>query len=167
MLIRDALEHERELVREQRLIAYAEHSRHVSENHWLALKEAILSDSDTKSGVEILVAEDDGEIIGSVALFPSKLDAYNGLSEIVDYPEIRMLTVLPHARNKDVAQALMNECIQRSLKKNAAFIGLHTGEFMKNAIRLYEMMGFERVPELDFIPANDGIVVKAYRYSII
>lgn len=38
---------------------------------------------------------------------------------------------------------------------------------MKNAIRLYEMMGFERVPELDFIPANDGIVVKAYRYSII
>jgi len=37
---------------------------------------------------------------------------------------------------------------------------------MKNAIALYEKMGFERVASLDFTPLDDGIVVKAFRLDI-
>lgn len=166
MLIREAFNEERPFIREQRVAAYEEHASYIPQDHWLALKTAILSNADENNGVEILVAESEGEIIGSVALFPAKLDAYNGVAAVVDYPEIRMLTVLPKARNRGVASALIMECIARSKKKKAAFVGLHTGEFMKKAIDLYEKIGFERVPELDFIPAADGIVVKAYRYPL-
>jgi hypothetical protein len=34
---------------------------------------------------------------------------------------------------------------------------------MKDAVRLYEGLGFIRVPENDFVPLEDGILVKAYR----
>jgi GNAT superfamily N-acetyltransferase len=167
LFIRKALNHEFRLIREQRILAYKEYAEKLPKYHWLALKEAILADSDTQPGVEILVAEADGEIIGSVVLFPGKIDAYKGQTEILDYPEIRMLSVMPHARKKGVAIALIKECIERSKIMNAKFIGLHTGEFMDNAMKLYERMGFERVPELDFTPSDDGIVVKGYRFSII
>jgi hypothetical protein len=33
-------------------------------------------------------------------------------------------------------------------------------------MKLYERIGFERLPQYDFIPANDGIIVKAYRLSL-
>jgi ribosomal protein S18 acetylase RimI-like enzyme len=36
---------------------------------------------------------------------------------------------------------------------------------MKSAMGLYERLGFERLPQFDFEPANDGIIVKAYRLS--
>ncbi|EMF47760.1 putative acetyltransferase [Planococcus halocryophilus Or1] len=37
---------------------------------------------------------------------------------------------------------------------------------MKNAIDLYEKMGFKRVSSLDFKLLNDGITVKAFRFDI-
>jgi hypothetical protein len=36
---------------------------------------------------------------------------------------------------------------------------------MASAMRLYTRLGFKRVPEQDFEPAIDGIIVKAYRYT--
>ncbi|WP_256243316.1 hypothetical protein [Bacillus sp. V3B] len=37
---------------------------------------------------------------------------------------------------------------------------------MESAIKLYERLGFERLPQFDFEPANDGIIVKAFRLTI-
>jgi hypothetical protein len=37
---------------------------------------------------------------------------------------------------------------------------------METTMKLYERMGFERLPQYDFEPANDGIIVKAYRLSL-
>jgi GNAT superfamily N-acetyltransferase len=125
-----------------------------------------MSDADQQMSVEHLVAELDGEIIGSVALFPAKSDAYRGLVDMLDYPEIRMLAVNQESRGKGVAEALIKECINRTKIKGAQNIGLHTADFMESAMRLYERMGFERIPEFDFQPANDGIIVKAYRLFI-
>ena len=36
---------------------------------------------------------------------------------------------------------------------------------MQNAVQLYERFGFKRLPQFDFQPADDGIIVKAYRLS--
>jgi GNAT superfamily N-acetyltransferase len=166
MIIRKALESELPYIREQRVISYKEHAAIIPEGHWQALKQAISSTADTKPGVELLVAEVDGVILGSVALFPAETDAYEGNVDTVDYPEIRMLAVSPAARGKGVATALISECIKLSKEKGHHSIGLHTGEFMKNAMKLYERIGFERLPQYDFIPANDGIIVKAYRLSL-
>ncbi|HYK75003.1 MAG TPA: GNAT family N-acetyltransferase [Pseudoneobacillus sp.] len=165
MIIRDAVATELPYIREQRVLSYEEHASRISEEHWKALKHAITSDADTKTGVERIVAEIEGELVGSVVLFPAKTDAYDGQLDELDYPEIRMLSVLPTARGKGVAKALLMECIRRAKEKNFTSIGLHTAEFMEDAIRLYERLGFERLPQFDFVPLEDGITVKAYRLT--
>lgn len=166
MEIRNALNSELAFIREQRIQAYSEHARAVSPEHWEALRKAISSEADIQPGVELIVAESEGRIIGSVVLFPAKTDAYEGYVEELDYPEIRMLAVSPEARGKGAAAALISECIQRTKAKGFSAIGLHTGEFMKKAIALYERLGFERLPQYDFQPANDGVTVKAFRLLI-
>jgi GNAT superfamily N-acetyltransferase len=164
MILRDAEKEELPFIREQRFQAYSEYAKALPESHWQGLKNAISSEADFQA--EMIVAEMYGKIMGSVVLFPAKTDAYQGYVEELDYPEIRMLSVSPEARGKGVAKALVSECIHRTKRKNYQMIGLHTGEFMINAIKLYEHFGFERVPEYDFEPADDGIIVKAFRLSI-
>ncbi|MEH7445216.1 GNAT family N-acetyltransferase [Bacillus sp. JJ1122] len=166
MIIREATENELPVIKEHRVTAYEEYAKLLPESHWLALKSAITADIDTLSGAELLIAEEGGRILGSVALFPAKTDAYQGYVKAQDYPEIRMLAIMPDARKRGVGSALIKDCIARSRGRNAKYIGLHTGEFMTGAMRLYEKIGFHRVCELDFVPAHDGIVVKAYRYQI-
>jgi GNAT superfamily N-acetyltransferase len=164
--IREALSYEIGLIRNQRGKAYEDHAKVIPQDHWDALRKAIMSDADQQISVELLVAELDGEIVGSVALFPAKSDAYRGLVDMLDYPEIRMLAVNHESRGKGVAEALIKECIYRTKIKGLEHIGLHTADFMETAMRLYERMGFARMPKFDFQPANDGIIVKAYRLSI-
>ncbi|MET0787036.1 MAG: GNAT family N-acetyltransferase [Paenisporosarcina sp.] len=152
-------------IRKQRIDAYSEYIKVLPVDHWEALKKAISSTVDEHLGVELVVAVLDGKIVGSVALFPAKTNAYEGYVEELDYPEIRMLAVATDVRGKGVASALISECINRSKAKGFKAIGLHTGEFMKNAMAVYERFGFERYPEFDFEPANDGIIVRAYRLN--
>ncbi|TKC16360.1 GNAT family N-acetyltransferase [Robertmurraya kyonggiensis] len=166
MIIRDLLKDERPFIREQRVQAYLEHANSIPTDHWNALRQAISSEADILEGVENIVAELEGKIVGSISLFPAKSDAYEGAIEELNYPEIRMLAVAPEARGKGVATALITECIQRAKINGHPFIGLHTGAFMVQAMRLYERFGFERLPQYDFEPADDGIIVKAYRLTL-
>lgn len=165
MIIRDAREEEIQYIRNQRVKSYEEHSKVIPEKHWNALKQAILSDKDTQPGVDRIVAELEGEIVGSVVLFPANTDAYVGTAIELHYPEIRMLAVTPEARGKGVAAALVLECIRRAKVKGFQAIGLHTADYMESAVKLYNRIGFQRLPEFDFEPANDGIIVKAYRLT--
>lgn len=167
MQIRNALEEEYSAIREIRLDAYREHAQKIPEKHWNVLKQSILSDEEDEDGIERIVAEIDGEIVGTVALFSSEIEAYKGLTEgQLGYPELRMLAVSSKARGKGIAKALVEECIERSKKKGYSFMGLHTADFMENAVKLYESLGFERLPENDFVPLDDGIVVKAFRIAL-
>jgi GNAT superfamily N-acetyltransferase len=166
MLIRDALVEEIPLIREQRVRAYEVHIKNIPEDHWKALKTAISSDANSNQDIERIVAELDGKIIGSVVLYPAHSDAYEGNVEKLNYPEIRMLAVDPEAQGKGIATALISECIERAKAKGCLAIGLHTGAFMKRAMSLYERLGFEHIPQYDFEPANDGIIVKAYRLTL-
>lgn len=166
MNIRDAQQKELSFIREQRVEAYKDHRNNIPEEHWEALRKAISSEADQQPGVELIVCEMEDKIVGSVALFPAKTDAYEGYVDVLDYPEIRVLAVSPKARGQGVASALIDECIKRASAKGYDFIGLHTGDFMKDAISLYERYGFERLPQHDFAPADDGIIVKAFRLSI-
>lgn len=166
MIIRDAREDEHSYIKELRLEAYTEHANKIPEDHWNVLKEQVLSDADLQESVLRFVAEINGKIVGSVAVFPPKTDAYGGLVGELDNPEIRMLAVSSEARGKGVASALIKECIQRVKKQGFGYIGLHTADFMESAIKLYERLGFERLPQFDFEPSNDGIIVKAFRHRV-
>lgn len=154
------------MIRKQRVKAYKEHAKNIPEGHWDTLKKAISSDAEEQPVVELLVAEIDGKVVGSVALFPSKSDTYKGFVDLLDYPEIRMLAVNQEYRRKGIAEALIKECIHLAKAKGYQYIGLHTADFMKTAMRLYERMGFERIPQFDFHSADDGINVKAFQLSI-
>jgi GNAT superfamily N-acetyltransferase len=166
MMIRDARLEELPLIREQRVRSYEEHSKSIPEGHWNALKQAILSEGDQLPEVDRIVAEINGEIVGSVVLFPAKTDAYEGAVDQLDYPENRMLAVVPEARGKGAAAALVSECIKRAKLKGHQSIGLHTADYMENAVKLYTSFGFQRLPEFDFQPLDDGITVKAYLLTI-
>lgn len=165
--IREASKHELDFIREQRLRAYEEHASNIPVAHFEALKQAISSDADVDAGSQLIIAELNGEIIGSVVLCPGNTDAYKGLVGMSEFPEIRMLAVSQNARKHGVATKLISECIHRSKQDGAAYIGLHTADFMQGAMRLYERLGFERMPQLDFEPADDGIIVKAFHLRIL
>lgn len=163
VIVRDALKEEYPFVRELRLNAYQEYASKIPERHWEVLQQSILSDEDLDGGIERIVVEIEGEIVGSVTLFPPKIEAYKGLLEDeLEYPELRMLAVSPNARGKGAAIALMTECLRRSKKKGFNALGLHTADFMENAVKLYEHLHFERLPDNDFQPLDDGIIVKAF-----
>ncbi|MDG5473726.1 GNAT family N-acetyltransferase [Jeotgalibacillus sp. ET6] len=164
--IRKAKKEEVPLIRKQRVEAYREHTHAISKEHWQALEKAISSEADQQPGVELLAAEWEGKIVGSVALFPAKTDAYEGFTDALDYPELRVLAVSSEARGKGVGSALIDACIAMAKENGSEAIGLHTGSFMKDAITLYEKHGFERLPEHDFEPANDGIIVKAFKRKL-
>ena len=166
MKIRDANKEELPYIRNQRKESYQEHEMAVNKDHWQALQNSILSDADIQPNVELIVAEVEGEILGSVALFPAKMDAYEGQVDELDHPEIRLLAVPKSARGHGVATALLMECFQRAKQQGYDYIGLHTGSFMQGAIKLYESLDFERLPQYDFEPADDGIVVRAYRRAL-
>lgn len=166
MLIREAKSNEFYLIKEQRLASYMPYQEKLSEEHWSLLKTNLTSDSDKQPGIEVFVAEIEGEIAGSVVLYPAESKAYEWKEETTVYPEIRLLAVSPDFRSRGVGKALVEHCIDLSKIRKQQFIGLHTGSFMQNAIALYEKMGFERVAALDFTPLNDGIVVKAFRLHL-
>ncbi|WP_462410116.1 GNAT family N-acetyltransferase [Neobacillus sp. Marseille-QA0830] len=155
-------------IREQRIEAYRQYKDVLPLEHWEALAKSISSAVAEQEGVELIVARIQEKIVGSVVLFPAETNAYEeGYIGELDYPEIRMLAVAPDAQGKGVASALIRECIKRAESKGYSAIGLHTGEYMKNAISLYERFGFERLPQLDFEPADDGIVVRAYQLKLM
>ncbi|WP_138419634.1 GNAT family N-acetyltransferase [Aquibacillus sediminis] len=166
MRIRDAKKEEIPLIRDQRVDAYRVYENVINEEHWQALKASISSDADSEPGVELMVAEIEGKIAGSVALFPAHAVAYDGLEEEITYPEIRVLAVDPYSRGKGVATALMEECCRRAKAKGYNSVGLHTGSFMTGAIKLYERLGFQRLPQYDFKPIDDDIIVKAFQRNL-
>ncbi|TSB47444.1 GNAT family N-acetyltransferase [Alkalicoccobacillus porphyridii] len=163
--IQDATKEMYPAIKTQRIEAYRIYKDKLPVDHWKALEQTLSSDADEQEGVELMVAILNEKIVGSVVLFPAKTTAYEFIDEL-DYPEIRMLAVAKEAQGKGVASALVKECIKRTHAKDLPAIGLHTGEFMTDAIRLYEGFGFQRLPEFDFEPADDGIVVRAYHLEL-
>lgn len=100
----------------------------------------------------ILVAEDGGGVVGSVALV---LDHLSPLSEATDAgtATVRMLAVDPRAQGRGVADALMRELIARCRAAGKHTVTLVTTNYMQVAQRLYRRLGFVHLPERDRHPS--------------
>ncbi len=166
MLIREAKRDECYLVKQQRLASYESYKNELSEQQWTLLKTNLDCDTDQQLGVKVFVAEIGLEVVGSVVLFPAKSKAYDWNEETITYPEIRLLAVIPNFRSRGVGTALVEHCLDVCTISKQQFVGLYTGSFMKNAISLYEKMGFERVYSFDVSPIYDGIAVEAFRFNL-
>ena len=109
---------------------------------------------------ELLVARDaGGRIVGSVALVLA-----GDFGEVTRSPEeaaFRMLAVDAGARGQGVGETLVRTCLDRARAAGRARMVLSTGERMTAAHRLYERLGFQRLPERDWTP-RPGIDLRVY-----
>jgi ribosomal protein S18 acetylase RimI-like enzyme len=163
--VRDAREEELAAVRALTLEAYAEFAVVMEPSAWAGLDTAVRAALDGGADAERIVAEEEGRLLGSVMLFPPASDAYRGAVERADWPQLRLLAVVPEARGRGVGQALVDECVRRARRMGARELGLHTSKSMRVAIRMYERMGFVRAPEHDFQPEGAELVT-AYRLPL-
>lgn len=69
--------------------------------------------------------------------------------------EFRMLATVAPARGRGVGETLVRACIDRARRSGAPRLVLSTGPEMRAAHRLYERLGFVRVPERDWRPRPD------------
>lgn len=106
-----------------------------------------------KPSIELLVATSpEDELLGGV-VFVGDMQDYS--SKGVTLPlnnasGIRLLVVSPNARGKGVGKALTEACLQRARALGRRQMILHTTNTMKVAWGMYERMGFERYPKIDF-----------------
>ena len=116
--------------------------------------------SDRASRTVILVAVDDGEIVGSLTLEldrrvnpdDDRLEAHRA--------HIRMLGVAPHEQRRGIGTALMREAERRARTADKVEMTLHTTAKMTSAQEMYASLGYERTEEEVF---PDGLVLLGYR----
>ena len=167
--VRDARSEELDQVASLMRDAYQEYRASFPAQVWEGYLRDIM-DVRSRIGIsELIVAEQmspegGGRLVGAVTFYP---DA--SLSERESWPSgwagLRLLAVHPEARGLGIGRILMDECLRRSRQLGVPTLGLHTTEMMSVARGMYERMGFVRVPEFDFHPTPQ-IVVVAYRLDL-
>lgn len=164
--IHDARADEREAIRALTLAAYAEYADVMMPTAWAGLEHAVRTALDAEGpGVERIVAERDGALVGSVMLFSPEVNVYGDARAGASWPELRLLAVDSRARGGGVGKALIDACVQRVRAAGAPALGLHTSQSLRVAIHIYEQMGFQRVPAYDFQPEGAELVM-AYRLDL-
>lgn len=122
------------------------------DHHYLA----VLRDVPRRaSEAELLVAAepDDGRVLGTVTFVP----AGGPLGEIAGprEAEFRILAVEPAARGRGVGIALLRRVLDDSRRRGKAGVVCSSLPEMRAAHRIYERLGFRRVPERDWSPVPD------------
>ena len=100
---------------------------------------------------ELLVVRDgDGAVVGSVALVLE--GDFGEVTESDDEASFRMLAVSPAVRGQGVGDWLVRTCLDRARAAGKRRVVISTDPRMTAAHRLYERLGFRRLPERDWSP---------------
>lgn len=109
---------------------------------------------------QILVATEDGAIVGSLTLELERRVNPDDEPLETHRAHIRMLGVAPDARGRGVGTALMREAEARARAAGKTEMTLHTTSWMTAAQAMYQRLGYERQPD-EVLP--DGFVLLGYR----
>ena len=102
---------------------------------------------------EVLVAEHDQRIVGTIAFYPDvRLEGWSNLP--AGWAGFRALAVAPRTGGTGIGQALVRRCIQRTREIGAETLGIHTISLLTDAVSLYQRLGFVRCPEFDMRAAD-------------
>lgn len=124
-----------------------------------------LADVGRRAGLAelLVVRERDDRVVGSVALV---LDGdFGEVTESDDEAAFRMLVVDPSVQGRGIGELLVTECLQRARAAGKRRMVLSTGPAMHAAHRLYERLGFTRLPERDWAPVP-GIDLMVYALEL-
>ncbi|EFM11282.1 GCN5-related N-acetyltransferase [Paenibacillus curdlanolyticus YK9] len=161
IIVRDAASSESDIVRQVMLGAYEQYAPFIPESMWEPYRAAISASVEGDGPSDRLVALWDGEIVGAAQVFDGSESAYGRAELAIFGPIIRYVSVLPKARGRGIATALLKETAARSLARGYNVLHLHTSDMMASAVKLYERLGFERAYDKEF--NNGEHLVKSYR----
>jgi ribosomal protein S18 acetylase RimI-like enzyme len=135
---------DREAVNAVARLAFAQYARDYED--WTSFIEGIGRMAELAADADVLVAEQDGVIVGAVAhVGPGRPRAAFFPPE---WSVIRMLVVDPQRRGQGAGRALVAGCLRLAQEAGAPFVGLHTSPVMASALRMYEAAGFVRDSDL-------------------
>jgi ribosomal protein S18 acetylase RimI-like enzyme len=155
VMIRDARPAELAAAGRLRVAAYRA-GGHLSPSSEYAATLAALG---TAGDGEVLVAVQDGQILGTVMRQP-----WPHAGQVVTGPdeaEIRALAVAPDGQGTGIGRALLRAVIDRAAQGGIARLILLTQPDMLAAQNLYQQAGFGRLPERDWSP-GPGQTLLAY-----
>ncbi|OCT12380.1 GCN5 family acetyltransferase [Paenibacillus pectinilyticus] len=164
VLIREANDGDRDAIRKVLEDAYGQYRAVLPPEGWDQYKENIVASVDSDTPIARIIAEIDGEIIGSSLLFQSSETAYGAPELGIHSPILRLLAVSPSARGRGIATLLIKENIKRAIELGATTLHLHTSDMMESAVKLYERLGFERAFDKDI--QKGEILVKSYKLQL-
>lgn len=142
--------------------AYREFIR-PGDSAWEEYLERIADVEGRADRTEILVAVEEGRILGSATLELVDRVADEGRPLQPDEAHIRMLGVHPDVRRMGIARMIMAACERRAFDAGKRVISLHTTQRMAAAQAMYEALGFERQEDHVF---PDGFVLLSYSKSL-
>jgi ribosomal protein S18 acetylase RimI-like enzyme len=119
--------------------------------------------ADRAAKAELWVAANATELLGTVTFCPVG-SVYREIGRD-DEGEFRMLGVSPAARGLGVGTALTEHCIQRSRDLGFTRVVMSSAKAMTTAHRIYERLGFTRLPERDWSP-RPGLDLYAFTLDL-
>jgi ribosomal protein S18 acetylase RimI-like enzyme len=99
----------------------------------------------------LVVREPDGRVVGSVALVLA--GDFGNVIASDEESEFRMLVVDPVAQGRGIGELLVTTCLDCARDAKKRRMVLSTDPRMTAAHRLYQRLGFTRLPERDWSPA--------------
>jgi ribosomal protein S18 acetylase RimI-like enzyme len=108
---------------------------------------------------ELMVVRDDDRVVGAVALVLA--GDFGNLIASDEEAEFRMLVVDPAAQCRGIGELLVTTCLDRARAAGKRRMVLSTDPRMTSAHRLYQRLGFSRVPGRDWSPVP-GVDLLAY-----
>ena len=112
---------------------------------------------------EVWVAVEDGQVLGTVT-DPPEGSRYRELAGAGE-SEFRMLAVRPEAQGRGIGEALARHVVERARARGHRAVLLSSLPEMAAAHRVYERLGFRRVPALDWYPVP-GVLLIAFRLDL-
>ena len=114
----------------------------------------------------ILVAVDERDaVVGSVTLVLDPGPFFEFRYGIDGDASFRLLAVHPDSFGRGVGRALVDECLRRAREAGRSRMIICTMPWMTTAQRMYEAMGFVRLPELD-VPFADDRICRTYALDL-
>jgi ribosomal protein S18 acetylase RimI-like enzyme len=97
------------------------------------------------------VAVDGAEVLGAVTYCPTS-SPYREVSVDDSEAEFRMLAVAPGARGRGIGEALVRHCLDTAAAEGRRRVVLCSMAEMRAAHRIYQRLGFTRLPDRDWSP---------------
>lgn len=157
--IRPARDEELDIVASLIVDAYAEYAARMSPDAWSMFAHDIANVHGRMVNGEIVVAESDDRLVGTVTLFSQ----WRGAQE--DSAGLRLLAVPPAHRGNGVGSALLQYCIERAREAGKQRVVMTVAQEMDTFRDLTERMGARREPGLDHEPAP-GVRLEGYAIDL-